>query len=85
MLIMTCTFVIKYIVREKWLVDKNELIKAKAEILSIMPCFCSFPWIHYIMVKKNNYLFYTCFIFKLVKKSLLKKGLTKKVPSTLTS
>ena len=58
---MTCKFVIKYIVREKWLVDKNELIKVKAEILSIMPCFCSFPWIHYIMVKKTI----ICFILVL--------------------
>ena len=62
MLIMTCTFVIKYIVREKWLVDKNELIKAKAEILSIMPCFCSFPWIHYIMVKKQLFVLYLFYI-----------------------
>ena len=32
---MTCKFVLKCIIREKWLVDNNELVKVVAETFSI--------------------------------------------------
>ena len=37
---MTCKFALKCSIREKWLVNVNELIKAIAKIFSIMICFC---------------------------------------------
>ena len=36
---MTCKFVLKCVIREKWLVDNNELVKAVAETFSIKICF----------------------------------------------
>ena len=36
---MTCKFVLKCSIREKWLVDNNELIKAVAEIFSVKIAF----------------------------------------------
>ena len=36
---MTCKFVLKCIIREKGLVDNNELVKAVAETFSIKICF----------------------------------------------
>ena len=36
---MTCKFLLKCIIREKLLVDNNELIKAVAEAFSIKICF----------------------------------------------
>ena len=36
---MTCKFVLKCIIREKWLVNNNELVKAVAETFSIKICF----------------------------------------------
>ena len=35
---MTCKFVLKCIIREKWLVDNNDLVKAVAETFSIRIC-----------------------------------------------
>ena len=45
---MTCKFVLKCIIREKWLVNDNELIKGVVEIFSIMIGFC------FSMKKKKN-------------------------------
>ena len=36
---MTFKFVLKCIIREKWFVDNNELVKAVAETFSIKICF----------------------------------------------
>ena len=48
---MACKFVLKCIIREKWLVDNNDLVKAVAETFSIKICFV-FPWINiYIYIK----------------------------------
>ena len=36
---MTCKFLLKCIIREKLLIDNNELIKAVAEAFSVKICF----------------------------------------------
>ena len=62
---MSCKFVLKCILRAKWFVDNNELIKAVAEIFSIIIyyLFLLFPYIYiYIYIYINiNYDIYKLF------------------------
>ena len=46
---MTCKFVLKCSIREKLLVDNNELIKAVAEIFSVKIFFVWTPYINIYM------------------------------------
>ena len=55
---MTCKFVLKCIIREKWLVDNNELVKAVAETFSIKICFLSLSALLYILYIYILYISY---------------------------
>ena len=52
---MTCKFVLKCIIREKLLVDKNELIKAVAKTFSIKICFF-LEYLTYMYVCIHTYI-----------------------------
>ena len=54
---MTCKFVLKCSIREKWLVDNNELIKTVAEIFSVKIVFV-FSYI-YIYIDTYIYMYIT--------------------------
>ena len=62
---MTCKFVLKCIIREKWLVDNNELIKAVAETFSIKICFYFFfEYLYiYIYIYIYTYIVYSIYIY----------------------
>ena len=47
---MTCKFLLKCIIREKWLADNNELVKAVAETFSIKICSLSLSTLLYIYI-----------------------------------
>ena len=58
---MTFKFVLKCIIREKWFVDNNELVKAVAETFSIKICFV---YLIYMCVYIYKYIYiYIIYIY----------------------
>ena len=60
---MTCKFLLKCIIREKWLADNNELVKAVAETFSIKICSLSLSTLLYIYIIYIYILLYIYILF----------------------